>query len=478
VLAAAGAVALAAVAAVIVLGGPGEPTPPAKPTPDLLPAPGERLSAVGAGRSVFVTDPAGRVVKLATPALSVAGTLRDPARPRDVVLARGALLVADDEGLTALDTGTLAPRAARAFPGASLLAAANGAVAAASTQGSARGRVCMVAGGLRLDSCASVRFAPAGLGAGPGGRVYVADGDGGTITVLRKAGGALHQDGPPVRAGRRPHGPVLFHRGSLYVPVRRGIAIVDPANGLTRTVRLPVTPSDLWLAPSGRLFAPLPGIDQIAVVEPRTTSAPRLVAVVRTPVTVTAVEGSVLVVGAGGAVARLDPRTGRVRGRERLAGLDGPPTMPLVLRRIGSTATGETLTLMLRFDGGALDGRSLVVRDATIADGAASFQLWQGGIGSRVRTSRAGELAVGVAVASGRLEVALGAPTGSYERLRIEPAGRQAIRVTMRGTPPPVTASGGGTTTGGSTSGGSTGGGTTQQPKPPVKPKKPTYDVG
>jgi hypothetical protein len=41
-----------------------------------------------------------------------------------------------------------------------------------------------------------------------------------------------------------------------------------------------------------------------------------------------------------------------------------------------------------------------------------------------------------------------------------------------------VTASGGGTTTGGSTSGGSTGGGTTQQPKPPVKPKKPTYDVG
>jgi hypothetical protein len=83
-----------------------------------------------------------------------------------------------------------------------------------------------------------------------------------------------------------------------------------------------------------------------------------------------------------------------------------------------------------------------------------------------------------VAVASGRLEVALGAPTGSYERLRIEPAGRQAIRVTMRGTPPPVTASGGGTTTGGSTSGGSTGGGTTQQPEPPVKPKTPTYDVG
>jgi predicted Ser/Thr protein kinase len=471
-------VALAAVTAVIVLGGRDEVAPPAKPVPDLFPAPAERLSAAGAGPSLFVTDPVGRVVKLAASKLDVSSTLRDPARPRDVVLARGALLMADDQGLTALDVDTLAPRAARALPGASLLAAAGGAVAAASTQGASRGRVCIVAGGLRLHPCASVRFAPSGLGVGPGGRVFVADGDGGTVTVLRNTGGVLHRDGGAVRVGRRPHGPIVLRHGALYVAVRRGIAVVDLSRGVTRTVALPVTPSDLWLASTGRLFAPLSGIDQVAVVDVRGSSTPRLVAAVRTPVTVSEAAGSVLVIGAGGAVARLDPRSGRLLGKQHLVALDGAPTRLLVLRRIGSTRAGETLTLTFRLEGGALDHTSLVVRDATIADGAASFQLWQGGIDARVRTSRADDLTAGVAVVSGRLEIALGAPTGSYERLRIEPAGRRAIRVTMRRTPPPATASGGGTSAGGSTGGGSTGGGTTQQPKPPVTPKKPTYDVG
>ena len=110
-----------------------------------------------------------------------------------------------------------------------------------------------------------------------------------------------------------------------------------------------------------------------------------------------------LVVGAGGAVARLDPRTGRLRGKERLIALDGPPTTPLVLRRIGTRAAAATLTLTFQLEGGAFDDRSLVVTDATIADGAASFEIWQGGIGSRVRKTRAGTLAVGVTVRSGRL---------------------------------------------------------------------------
>jgi hypothetical protein len=308
--------------------------------------------------------------------------------------------------------------------------------------------------------------------------VYVADGRAGTIVVFRSGGGALVRDGAVLRAGPRPHGAIRFHRGALYVAVQRGIAVVHPERGATTTVPLPVTPSDLWLTPSGRVFAALPGIERLAIVDTRTPgSAPRMVAAVPEPVAVTSAAGSVLVVGAGGDVARLAPRTGRVLGRQRVAALDAAPTRPLVLRRIDSGAAAGTLRLTLRLDGGALDGKSLLVRDATIADGAASFELWQGGIDSRVRTSHVGELTVGVGVASGRLEVALGAPTGSYERLRIERLGPRAIRVTMRETPAPVTRSGG-STTGGSTTGGSTSGGTTQQPKPPTKPKRPAYDVG
>ena len=135
------------------------------------------------------------------------------------------------------------------------------------------------------------------------------------------------------------------------------------------------------------------------------------------------------------------------------------------------------MTLTFQLEGGAFDDRSLVVTDATIADGAASFEIWQGN-----RLARAKDLC---RHARGRRdrperapEVALGAPTGRYERLRIERSGPRTINVTMRETPTPLTASGG-SSSGGSTTGGSTTGGTTQpQPKPPTKPKRPAYDVG
>ena len=84
-----------------------------------------------------------------------------------------------------------------------------------------------------------------------------------------------------------------------------------------------------------------------------------------------------------------------------------------------SRAESSGLTLSFELDGGALDATSLVVRDATIADGRAAFELWQGGIASAVRVAGAGELDVRVARAPGRLVVVLSAPAGAYERLRL-----------------------------------------------------------
>ena len=302
-LAAAGVVvaALAALAAAILLvGGSDEPRAAAKPVPDLVPRPADRLGAEAAGRRAFVSDPAGRIVALDRATLAVSETLRDPAHPRAVAFARGAVLVADDQGVSALDAESLAPRAARALPGASLLAASQG-MAAVAARG---GQVCVVGAGLRLDPCARVPFAPAGLGVDGEGRVYVANAGAGTVLQYRASQRGLVRAGRAVPVGPGAHGRLLVHRGLLYVAVRRGIAVVDPVAGQPRTVRLPVTPSDLWLSGSGRLFAALPGLDRVAVVDAGADAAPRLVRAVQNPVALAgAAAGPVLVVGADGALA-------------------------------------------------------------------------------------------------------------------------------------------------------------------------------
>ena len=213
-------VALAAAAAVTFVGGSDESTPPANPSPTCSRHPPSASARPAPdSRSSSRTPSAGW--KLAAPALGVASTLRDPARPRAVARARGALLVADDQGLTVLDTGTLAPRAARA---SGRLAArrgqrrGGGRVDSGSLAGSGlhgRGRVAPRR--LRIASLRAYRPR-----SGPG-RPRVRRGrrrrHGHRLPHGRRT---LNREGRAVRAGRRPHGPILFRRGLLYVGVRRG----------------------------------------------------------------------------------------------------------------------------------------------------------------------------------------------------------------------------------------------------------------
>ena len=476
-----------AAAAALVLATRSDPSPadvpPARAVADLIPKAAERLAAAAAGPTVAIADPSGRVVRLARETLRVDASSPDPARPRAAVLAGGTLLVADDESLTALDPDSLASLGAtRLSAGRPLLASSGDLVAIALTRGGSAGRLCLVVSGPRLAPCLDLPFAPTGLGVAPSGRLDVADGRTGIVRSYRRASGRLVSAGGPFRVGRAPHGRLATHRGLLYVPVTRGVAVVDPgARAVRRTLALPVTPSDVWISPStGRLFAPLPGVGRVAVL--RTGSAegvPRLVAAAGKPVAVVGTASAsapVVVVGVDGTVTRLDARSGRRIDARRIGALGLPSPAPLVLRRVRSTRSGNALALVLDLTGGHLDETSLVVRDGTLSDGRAAFEIWQGGIRSRVRSRTVDGVTVRVAPGAGHLRVTLSAARGAYERLRIGREGPRTVAATMRRVATPAT-SGNGTSDSGSgtpTTPRTGGGTTTPPPSPPTGP----YDIG
>ena len=457
--------------------------PPARVVADLIPNTAERFAAAAAGPTVAIADPSGRVVRLAGETLRVDASSPDPARPRAAVLAGGTLLVADDESLTALDPDSLASLGAtRLSAGRPLLASSGGLVAIALTRGRSAGRVCLVTAGPRLAPCLDLPFAPTGLGVAPSGRLDVADGRTGIVRSYRRASDRLVSVGGPFRVGRAPHGRLAAHRGLLYVPVTRGVAVVDPVmRAVRRTLTLPVTPSDVWISPStGRLFAPLPGVGTVAVLGTGSAEVvPRLVAVAGKPVAVAgtaAASAPVVVVGIDGTVTRLDARSGRRIDARRIGALGLPSPAPLVLRRVGSDRSGDALSLVLELTGGHLDETSLVVRDGTLSDGRAAFEIWQGGIRSRVRSRTVDGVTVRVAPGAGHLRVTLSAARGAYERLRIGREGPRTVAATMRRVATPAT-SGVGTSDRGSGTPTTprTGGGTTTPP--PSSPKGP-YDIG
>src|SRR6185436_3306343 len=155
----------------------------------------------------------------------------------------------------------------------------------------------------------------------------------------------------------------------------------------------------------------------------------------------------------------------------RITALGPPSPAPLVLRRVQPTRSGDVLTLVLDLGGGHLGETSLVVRDATLADGRAVFELWQGGISSRLGSPTVDGVTVRVAPGPGHLRLTLTAAPGAYERLRIRRDGPRTVVATMRRVTAPSSSSGGTTDGGGSTpTTPRTGGGTTTPKTPPSEP--------
>ena len=214
------------------------------------------------------------------------------------------------------------------------------------------------------------------------GRIVVANGTAGTIASYDAEARPV---GAAIAVGKYPHGNTVEFSKRLYVPVDRGVAVVDIATRkVIRTIPLPGTPASIWIAPStGRLFAPLYAQNKVAVVDTATPDKPpKLVATGPRPVAVSGSGSSIYVANADKTIARLDPRTGKLLRSARQPALTASPAPVAVLAPVVN-GNGKKVTVTIPLRGGTLDPTGLVVRNGSISDGAASLELWQGAIRSR-----------------------------------------------------------------------------------------------
>jgi hypothetical protein len=178
-------------------------------------------------------------------------------------------------------------------------------------------RICVLDG-----PCGDVGFRAVGLGSSPTGSVFAADGKG-TIAEYVPQRDRLAYGGTAATGLREPHGTLVSSRGRLYVPVERGVAVVDPLSSkVLRVVSLPVTPSSIWVGRfSGRLFATLYADDRIALVDTTHDAGAQLLSGFSRPVAVWGNQGVAYVYNAGDrSVCRLDALTGARLGSCRTVG--------------------------------------------------------------------------------------------------------------------------------------------------------------
>ena len=265
------------------------------------------------------------------------------------------LLVGNAAGVTAYSLGgSSQATAAKIYPGVHMLSGeGDGPVAAIG-----RKRVCRLEPG--EVACTLLDFAPSGVGVVlADSSVVVADRSGGTIVPLRVAGSTL-KAGEPIPVGPQPRGNLLSFQGRLYVPIQRGLAVVDlVAKAKTAVIRLPTSAEDVWISPTGRLFATLPASDAVAVVDLASARpAAQLVEVGHRPQGIAGAGGTVYVANtADGTLTLLSATTGERLGEPRsIAALHDPVVAPTVATKLSNSSTATTVKFGITFAGPRLDG--------------------------------------------------------------------------------------------------------------------------
>ena len=241
----------------------------------------------------------------------------------------------------------------------------------------------------------------------------------------------------PVKLGARPTGSPLVVGSKLYVPVTRGIAVVNLETGKALpAIALPATPVALAAGPgnrSTRRSSPRAGGRR------RSGKKAVLVAAGKGPVALAIAGGNVYVVNA--ARARCGVSTAR-------AGAPGPaPRSP------GSAAAahpredaedlgaGRTVTVTVPLAGGTLAANQLAVVDRKIAGGHAQVLLGRAA-SARGATKSAQGVAVKTSTGPGRVQLTLGAKAGDFTKLAVaRSAGGHSVvfTLTQKPAPPPVT---------------------------------------
>jgi hypothetical protein len=291
--------------------------------------------------------------------------------------------------------------------------------------------------------------------------VLAVDGKAGVLATFVRKGTRLVPSGTPIALGKRAHGPVVVVGARAYVPISRGVAIVDLASHkVESTVDLQVTPGTLVLA-DGRLLVPLPARGGAAIV----TLAGAVSGFVATgPLAYTAAAGTgslAYVANAGsGTVTLVDVVKKKALRQLRISSLRGAAVPRAVVRSAVVAEAGGHVTLTLRLGPGALDAGALTLPGSSIAKGAAVLELWQGGIGAAVGRASGSGLTATVTPAPGRVIVRLSAAAGAFTAISaVRSAGGREVVVTL--TPKPVVTHTGGGGGGTSSGGGGGGGGTT-----------------
>src|SRR5262249_51984597 len=140
-----------------------------------------------------------------------------------------------------------------------------------------------------VSPCVTLAFAPAGAAVyaktPSRTQVYVVDPSSGSVVPYLLGSGTLSA-GTPIDVGQKAHGTPVVIGSKLYVPVQRGVAVVDiPTGKLATTIPLAATPVSLVAGPNGKLFAALFSANKVAVIDPATpTKPPVLVATGRGPI--------------------------------------------------------------------------------------------------------------------------------------------------------------------------------------------------
>jgi hypothetical protein len=364
--------------------------------------------------AVYVSAPSGHVARLGGLSLRPDRQLLDPARPRDLTLAGNTLYVAEDATLSSYRADTLEPVDARAYRASTLVGGDDGVVAVLPS-GSGTSRLCQLSG-----RCTGLGFVPTGAGAAQG-RVFLADGKSGTLRVVPAATLVV---APAIRVGTNPHGRIVEFLDRLYVPIDRGVAVVDlSSRRLVRTISLPGTPSDISIVPTnGILVAALYHQKQLAAVDTASpTDPPRLIPVPGRPVAIAPAPGVgtrrgdiYAVLARPWRVVRINARTGRQLKALRLGSFTREAE-PLVAMPPRFVARGNAVIATIPFNG-RVDRAQLRAVDRTIRDGHASFELWQGGILTRAGppTTRQ-DVALAIVRKPGRLLMDVKTPKGAFE---------------------------------------------------------------
>jgi tRNA A-37 threonylcarbamoyl transferase component Bud32 len=302
-------VALAAFAAVLVAGGTlvgleltgGDGSPR-----DALPPPSARASLAVAGNDVYLAEPSGRLTRFVGSSLRAESTRTIPRRLRAVVGAGDLAYVADDRFVTSFRAGRI--WTGTDVPGFVALAGGEDSPLAVATTR----RICEIRTNGVLEPCGDIGFHAVALGSSPTGSVFAADGKGAIAEYVPQRGRLVYR-GTAATGLENPHGTLVSSRGRLYVPVERGVAVVDPLNSrVLRVIGLPVTPSAIWVGRfSGRLFATLYADDRVALVDTTRDAGPRFLAGFSRPVAVWGTGGAAYVYNVGDrSVCRLDALTG------------------------------------------------------------------------------------------------------------------------------------------------------------------------